>query len=169
MGIEQVRIKPPKCFLANVESGESIECLFNPTELSEKVQVNWNRVGVPGLSHQLLQYQSTGNRQLAGVEFYLDKFFAEEQPRDVDILEFRGFLRALTVPPASADGVIGTAPPRVLFIWPEVVTIETILTELEFRYRQFASDGSLLVYTATVTFEEMLDVRVTSEERRSDR
>jgi hypothetical protein len=60
-----------------------------------------------------------------------------------------------------------TAPPRVLVLWPRVLTIETVLTELEFSYRTFAGDASVLIYTATVTFEEILDVRVTSEMRRS--
>jgi hypothetical protein len=149
----------------NVETAESIDCLFNPTQLSEKVQINWNRVTVPGLSHQLLQFQSTGNRQLSGVEFYLDRFFSSEQIATLDILEFRGFLRALTVPPKGTEGVPATAPPRTLLIWLNVLTIETVLTDLEFQYKQFAADGKVQVYTAVVTFEEILDMRVTSEER----
>jgi hypothetical protein len=158
--------RAPRCTLVNVATGESIECLANPTQLSEKVQVNWNRVTVPGLSHQLLQFQSTGNRQLGGVEFYVDKLLAREQPGDVDILDFRGFLRALTVPVAAAEGVPSTAPPRVLVVWPNVLSLEAVVTEVEFTYKQFASDASALVYTATVTFEEILDARVTSEELR---
>ena len=74
MGIELAGSRPPRCTLVNVETAESIDCLFNPTQLTEKVQVNWNRLTVPGLSHQVLQFQSTGNRQLPSVEFYLDKF-----------------------------------------------------------------------------------------------
>ena len=85
--------------------------------------MNWNRQVVPGLSHQVLQFQSTSNRQLTGVEFYLDRFFATEQPGDPNILEFRAFLRALTVPPAVTEGVLVTAPPRVLVVWPKVLTI----------------------------------------------
>ena len=168
MGLEVAGIRAPRCFLINVETAETIDCLFNPTQLSEKMQVNWNRVTVPGLSHQLLQFQSTGNRQLSGVEFYLDRFFAQEQSNDADILEFRGFLRALTVPPKGADGVPATAPPRTLFVWPTVLSIETVLTDLEFQYRQFAADATVLVYTATVTFEEILDARVTSEDKRTE-
>ena len=118
--------RPPRCSLVNVVTGESIECLFNPTQLVEKVQVNWNRLAVPGLSHQVLQYQSTGNRELSGVEFYLDRVFAAEQPGDVDIMEFRAFLRALTVPPEATEGVAATAPPRTLFIWPGVLTVEAV-------------------------------------------
>jgi hypothetical protein len=168
MGIEYAGTRPSRCSLVNVETAESIDSLFNPTQLSEKVQINWNRVTVPGLSHQLLQFQSTGNRQLSGVEFYLDRFFAAEQVASPDVLEFRGFLRALTVPPKGTEGVPATAPPRTLFIWPNVLTIETVLTDLEFQYKQFAADGTVQVYTAVVTFEEILDMRVTSEERRQE-
>jgi hypothetical protein len=168
MGLDVAAMRSPRCLLINVASGESIACLFNPTQLTEKVGVNWNRVAVPGLSHQLLQYQSTGNRQLPSVEFYLDRFFASEQADAPDILGFRSFLRALTVPPAGVEGVPALAPPRVLVIWPSVLTIEAVVTEVEFGYRQFAADGSVLVYTATVTFEEILDARVTSEQRRED-
>ena len=158
--------RPPRCVLVNVSTGESMPCLFNPTQLTEKLQVNWNRQVVPGLSHQVLQFQSTSNRQLTGVEFYLDRFFATEQPGDPNILEFRAFLRALTVPPEGTEDVAATAPPRVLFIWPEVVTVECVVASVEFTYKQLAVDGTVLVYAANVTFEEILDTRVTSEELR---
>ena len=166
MGIEQAVAKPPRCFLVNVTTAESLDCLFNPTQLAEKVQVNWNRLQVPGLSHQVLQFQGTGNRQFSAVEFYLDKVFAAEQPGDTDIMEFRRFLRSLTVPPEGTEGVPATAPPRVLFIWPEVVTVECVVASVEFTYKQLAVDGTVLVYAASVTFEEILDTRVTSEELR---
>lgn len=155
---------PPKCLLVNVGTNETMQCLFNPTQLVERVGVNWNRLDVLGLSHQPLQYKNTGNRQLPGVEFYMDRFFAAEAPGDPDIDDFRNFLRALTVPPASAEM---EPPPRVLVIWPKVLVIETVLTELEFQYRVFGTDGSALIYTATCGFEEILDARVTSEQRRS--
>jgi hypothetical protein len=168
MEIELAMARPPRCLLANVTTGESMECLFNPTQLSEKVQVNWTRLSVPGLSHQILQFQSTGNRQLSGVEFYLDRFFAAEQPGEPDIMEFRSFIRALTVPPEGTEGVVDTAPPRTLFVWPEVLTVETVVTDVEFQYRQVAVDGRVLVYSATVGFEQILDAPVTSEELREE-
>jgi hypothetical protein len=142
--------------------------MFNPTQLSEKIQVNWNRLSVPGLSHQVLQFQSTGNRQLSGVEFYLDRFFAAEQPGDPDIMEFRAFIRSLTVPHEGIECVAQTAPPRAIFIWPNVITVETVITGVEFQYRQIAADGAVLVYAATVSFEEILDVRITSEDLREE-
>lgn len=166
MRLSSALTRPPRCVLVNVTTGESLECLFNPTQLTEKLQVNWNRQVVPGLSHQVLQFQSTSNRQLTGVEFYLDRFFATEQPGEPNILEFRAFLRALTVAPAGTTGVLSAAPPRVLVIWPNVVTVECVVASVEFQYRQLAVDSTLLAYTASVTFEEVLDRRVTSEDLR---
>lgn len=162
--MRQLATRPPRCVLVNLHSGESFECLFNPAALSEEVTVEYTKQGVRGLSHRPLQYASTDNRQLPGVEFYLDKLFASEQPGDPDILDFRAFMRALTVPPADPAGL--AAPPRVLFIWPKVITIETVLRGLKLDYEQFAADASVLIYRATCTFEEILDVRVTSEELR---
>ncbi|NVJ28039.1 peptidoglycan-binding protein [Corallococcus sp. CA049B] len=160
--------RPPRCVLVNVLTGEAMECLFNPTQLTEKCQVNWNRLTVPGLSHQVLQFQGTSNRQLSGVEFYLDAFFATQQADTSNIMAFRAFLRALTVPPAGTEGVLATAPPRVLVLWPGVLTVECVVASVEFQYRQLAVDGRVLVYTATVTFEEVLDTRVTSEQLRQE-
>jgi hypothetical protein len=168
VGIEHAVSRPPRCYLVNVTTAEGMGCLLNPTQLAEKVQVGWSRLQVPGLSHQVLQFQATGNRQLSSVEFYLDKVFAAEQPGDPDIMEFRRFLRALTVPPAGTAGAPATAPPRVLFIWPGVLSIEAVLTDVEFQYRQFGADGAVLVYAATCSFEEILDARVTSEDLRQE-
>ncbi|OGR04444.1 MAG: peptidoglycan-binding protein [Deltaproteobacteria bacterium RIFOXYA12_FULL_61_11] len=147
--------RPPRCVLVNVTTSESIECLFNPTQLNEKIQVVWNRLVVPGLSHQVLQYQSTANRQLSGIEFYLDKFFAAQCPNHPDIMGFQTFLRTLTVSSANARDF---SPPRVLFVWPGVLSFDCVLIEVEFQYRQFAHDGSVLVYTATCTFEELVEL-----------
>jgi len=62
MTLSAALARAPRCLLVNVASGESMECLFNPTQLTEKLQVNWNHLSVPGLSHQVLQFQGTSNR-----------------------------------------------------------------------------------------------------------
>jgi hypothetical protein len=167
MALDSALARAPRCVLVNVSTAEAMECLFNPTQLTEKLQVNWNHLVVPGLSHQVLQFQSTSNTQLSGIEFYLDRFFATTLGSDAVLGEFRSFLRALTVPVGGTETVAATAPPRVLVIWPEVLTVECVVNSVEFQYRQFGVDGQVLVYTATVGFEAILDVRVTSEELRA--
>jgi hypothetical protein len=168
MTMDQARTRPPRCTLVNLVTDEEMTCLANPTEISESVAVTRNRLSVPGLSHQLLQYVSTGNRQIPGVEFYMDRYLAAEAPLDPDILEFRRFLLALTVPPAVDAGAPPAAPPRVLFVWPRFLTLECVVDSVSLKYQRFATDGSVLVYTATITLEQILDVRVTSADLRSN-
>jgi Contractile injection system tube protein len=169
MSFATVVRRAPRVLLVNESSHESMSCLFNPTELLERVAVNYSRLSVVGLSHQPLQYGSTGNRELPGLEFYVDKFFASARADDMDVMSFAGFLRALTVPAALPDATSGAvAPPRVLLLWPNVLTLEAVVTSLELAFRQFGADGGALVYVATVTFEEVRDSRITSEQLREE-
>ena len=156
---------PVRGHLCNLSTGESIEFLLNPTQFNEKVTVNYNRLQIPGLSHQVLQFINTANTTLP-VEFYLDKFFARKVSSDPDILDFKKFLQALTVPTAGAEDVVGGAPPRALFIWPALVSLTCVLTSLEFRYQQFGANSHVLVYTARTNFEEIREIRITSEDIR---
>lgn len=159
MSLSTYLVRPSRCALVNVRTGEHVECLFNPPQLLEKVQVHWNRQVVLGLSHQVLQYQSTGNRTFGPLDFYLDRFFARAMDQDADVMAFATFMRALTVPAVGASGISTGAPPRTLIVWPNVMTVEAVVTELEMKFTDFARDGSVLLYTAACGFEEILDVR----------
>ena len=166
MTLNSAGISPIRGELCNLRTGEAIEFLLNPTNFSEQVRVNYNRLQIPGLSHQVLQFVSTGNATLP-IEFYLDKFFAGSVgAEDADILNFKRFLQALTVPSAGAEDVVGGGPPRALFIWPGLVSLTCVLTSLEFKYEQFDVFGDIVIYRARTTFEEIRDVRITSEEIR---
>jgi hypothetical protein len=158
--------EPERVHLVNVTTTEDMTVLFNPASLGLKGDVKYGRHSPPGLDHEVLQYTGTGNRQLTGVEFYLDRFFAEAQPSSPDIRDFERFIWSLTVPPAGTGGVADTRPPRVLFVWPNLMTLECVVISVEFRWTVFAIDGSPLVYTAVCTFEEILDARRTSEQLR---
>jgi len=148
----------PRCTLFNTHTGEWMDCLLNPTQLAEKIQVNYSRITVPGLANQILQYQSTANRQIPGVEFYLDKYFANEQSKSTDILAFRRFLLALTVPPRG-----GQAPPVAQIIWPCFFSVDVVLNSVEFRYQKFSVSGDVLIYTANCSFEEIVGYQVIFE------
>ncbi|MCP4678972.1 MAG: peptidoglycan-binding protein [Deltaproteobacteria bacterium] len=156
MSIGKAIKKPERAYLVNIESNASMECMLNPSKLTESIRVNWTRPAVPGLPFQVLQYQSTGNRKVDKLEFYLNRILASEQDENAgDILAFRDFIKTLTVP-----SVAGGSPPRVLVVWPNVLTMEAVVTEVEFQYQLFAVDGSALVYTAVCSFEEAPVIRV---------
>ena len=75
-------------------------------------------------------------------------------------MDFRRFILALTVP-----GEGKTRPPRVLVCWPNVLTMEAVVASAEFTYDRIGP-REVLTYTATVNFEEVLDVRRLSEHYR---
>jgi hypothetical protein len=167
MSLSVAAVPPVRGLVCNLRTGEAMSFLLNPTELREQVQVNYSRLQVPGLSHEILQFSSTGNVTLP-VELYLNKYFARavSAEDDPDILAFKRFLQALTVPAGGASDVASGGPPRALLVWPGLVSLTCVVTSLEFRYEQFGARGEVLVYRAQVNFEEIRDVRMTSEEMR---
>jgi hypothetical protein len=145
--------RSPRVTLVNLDTQERMECLINPETLTEKLSVIYRRLSVPGVGHQMLQYDSTSNRIVPSLELVLDKRLGKQPASDPDIIRFRDFLRKIARP-AQVD--LPSAPPTVLFVWPKVLSMECVLSELEFRYQVFGADGDLLMYTATCTLEEVL-------------
>lgn len=143
---------------------------MNPTELAEQINVNWKPQAPIGMSHPRLQYSSTGSHSLPAVTFLVDAHLIAREtrrnPTADEILDFKRFLQALTVPPMQAMDIAGGSPPRVLFIWPQVVNLICVVQQLGFRHLRFAADGTPLRYEARVSFSEIRDVRMTSEDLR---
>jgi len=144
--------RPPRVTLVNLDTQERVECLINPETLTEKLSVIYRRLSVPGVGHQMLQYDSTSNRMIPGLELVLDKRIGKQSATDPDLVAFRDFLRRVARP---AQDDLPSAPPTLLFVWPKVLSIECVLSDLEFRYQVFGADGALLMYTATCTLEEV--------------
>lgn len=166
--------KPERLSLTNLDTGEGFFCMFNPNQWEEQVNVNWNRQAVPGLSHQPLQYGYTENFQ-----FDLDLFLRGETPGEVNqeptkdkevkglagILDFRKFLMSLVYPRLSTT-VGGSGPPRVLVVWPNVLTMTCVARSYRVQHTRFNTLGTTVEYGATMGFEEHRNKRITSEEVR---
>lgn len=157
--------EPQRMSIANLASGESMDVLFNPTELGKSFNVKWNRLEVPGLPHEVLQYKGTSNLRVP-LTLVAHAFTQRPNPATV-IDEFEKFIMSLGYPSENAQSVASGAPPRCLVIWPGVLVFTAVLTdEVSFKHTQFAPLGGSLRYTASVTFEEIRDARLTSEDVR---
>jgi hypothetical protein len=161
MGIETAGQVPARMSIANVSTGDSIEAQFNPTEFEEQLELNWARQTIPGLSHQPLQFVHTGN-----TKFPLELNFEAQDPATTlaEIHYARRFLQSLCYPRRGAETVAGGGPPRVLFIWPNFISLTCVVTALSFKYGRFNLDGTPIQFTAKVTLEEIRDVRLLSED-----
>jgi hypothetical protein len=165
MGLEAAGRAPARMSIASLATGVAIEAQFNPTELEEVLEVNWARLTVPGLSHQPLQFVHTGN-----VRFNLDLNFEVQDPT-VDLAQIhhaRRFLQSLCYPARGAATVATGGPSRVLFIWPGMVSLTSVITTLTFKYTRFNVEGTPVQFTAKLGLEEIRDVRLTADEVLAD-
>ena len=161
MGLEAASRVPARMSVVNLTTGESIEAQFNPTELEEVLDVNWARQVVPGLSHQPMQYVHTGNEKLT-LELHFD---ALDPTTDLaQLLRARRFLLSLCYARRGAQDLLGGMPPRVLFVWPTLVSLTTVITALSFKHSRFNLEGTPTLLTAKVTLEEIRDVRLVAED-----
>lgn len=156
--------KPVRMWLTNLASTEEMPAHYNPTEVKEKIQVNYGRLKVLGLSHEVLQYQNTGNLTL---DFSLAfRAFDDNLNRVKDIGEMKKFMYALCYPRRGAADIAGGAPPRCLFIWPNYASLTCVLTGMEWTNQLFARDGTPTLAEANLTIEEIRDFRLYSEDVR---
>lgn len=155
--------RPPRVSFTNIRTGETVEMPMFPETLDEQVQVNWTKQVILGMSHETLQYSHTSNHTFDGLEFV----FRAESPADLDaITDGRKFLLSLTVPPADAQGVREGAPPRVLFFWPQLVSMTCVVANVRITHEQFNKQGASVRFRAKLTLEEIRDVRLTMDDVR---
>lgn len=155
---------PSRMSFTNVSTTESFEAQFNPAELGEKIAVNYARLAVMGLSHEPLQYQRTGNHTF---DFELAlRVYDDNGNRRVTIVDQRRFLLSLCYPRRGATNVIGGAPPRVLFVWPNLASLTSVIASLDFKHTLFGRDGTPYHSQVKVGLEEIRDFRLFSEDVR---
>jgi hypothetical protein len=163
MSMEEVAVPPAKMTLVNLITGEPLEVQFNPEELGEEVSANWTKVSIPGLGHQLLQFVNTNNHT-----FSLDLFFDGEGAEQLARLDdARRYLLSLTYPVGSAGDVATGGPPRVLFVWPNLVSFSAQVTKVSMKHQRFTKNLASSRFLAAIEVEEVRDGRLTSEEVRA--
>lgn len=155
--------RPSRVMFTNLRTGETVDMPFTPTQFTESLTAEYGRKKPLGMSHSTLQYSGTTNHMFRGMDF----FFRGTTPEEVDAIhDGRKFLMSLMYPSESADSVREGAPPRVLFIWPLVVSMTCVIGQLAITHVKFNRFGLTTVFRAVMSFEEKRDIRLTSEEVR---
>lgn len=127
-----------------------VTVMFNPTEFEHAIQTNWQRFTIPGLGYQPRHYVNTTNAALPMELFYRALTAADL----VQMRETMNFIRALCYPVQSQSVSTG-GPPRVLVVWPQVVSMICTIKALGERFIKFNKFGDCVVAKARVEFEEM--------------
>lgn len=158
------KYKPARMSLTNLATATGIEAQFNPTELEESLAVNWNRLAVLGLSHKPKQYQQTDNHEF---EFELAfRAWDDTGNRLDDIALSRRFLLSLCYSSraSAGSGVSGGAPPRVLFVWPKLVSLTATINKIRIKHSAFNKEGDPIHFAAKIELDEIRDARLYSED-----
>lgn len=154
--------RPPRIRIFNLRTNEGLLMQFNPTQFSERLAVNYGRPTVLGMSHQELQYLNTTNLTIP-MEFF---FLSRDPATHEGGAEVKRFLYSFCYPVAGADAIVGGAPPRALVVWPGVLSLTAKLTQLNINNQRFNRHAEVVQFTANCQFEEMRNVRFTSDDAR---
>jgi hypothetical protein len=80
------------------------------------------------------------------------------------IMMARRFIQSLAFPRNAGDGIEDGAPPRVLFYWPNFLSLSATVDSQEWVYQLFSSDGTPRRFTVSLELKEIRDVRITSSQ-----
>lgn len=142
--------EPARLIIQDLQSEVSIVAMFNPNELTRRVNVNYGRKPVLGNSHLEHEYLQTDNQQIQ-----FDLFFLAESPGDLAVLKDAvNFLESLCYGPEDPDSISQAAPPRCLVLWPRTMSIVARLTSVEFVHQRWNRFGDTTQVTIRTTWEE---------------
>jgi hypothetical protein len=154
---------------------EKVIAQFNPEKLKETIGVDWQKFRIPGLSHQRLQYGSANN-----LEYRFELYFnaaggtamtdtagatSDIAPSQVTKnLAARDQLHAWTLRRRDESlGALGDTQ-RLLFVWPNFISLTCVLVSAEFEYTAFNRNGQPTCFRVEVLLEEIRDVMLYAED-----
>lgn len=163
MAGEGLTTKPPRVMLTDLETAEAFEFQYNPEELKEKLGANFNEPEVLGLGYKPQQYKNSDNVALS-FDLVLDalgKGFSVTK-----LLDARRFLHSLFAPRRGSGDITSAATPRVLFSWPNYVSLVCRLRSADASGLRFNAQMQPTHYKATVNIAEARTTRLFAEDVR---
>lgn len=158
-----VRARMPRVSFTALNTGETYYFPYVPETFAEEVNVRWSKQDILGMSHQNDQYSYTENHMFQSLNF----FFVGKTVKEVDLIhEGRRFLLSLCYPAGGAGTVRQGGPSRILFVWPQVVTMTCKLETLKIIHEKFNVSGRTVQFRADIKVSEIRDQRLTSQDVR---
>lgn len=139
----------------NIAPKNTIECLFNPEQLSISKSVTWSADDTPFVNAPTMSFRSGGAATL-DLELMLDTTDTGDPVTTYtnQLLKLTEINDALPKPSAAIK-----RPPTVHFLWGDFVSFESYVKSLSITYTYFASDGTPLRANAKLSLEQAEDDR----------
>lgn len=140
-----------KAYITNLETGEQVDCLFNPTEYTFAKSNQWEAPKVLGADVPLPKFVGGGAITLK-MSLFFDTYEAGTDVRQhTDRL-----LKLMSVDPRLQNQKNKKGrPPRVMFSWGMMWSFKAIITEMSQRFTLFLEDGTPVRATVDVTFQQV--------------
>lgn len=168
MPVTLLATRPERMSLRNMTTNEVLEVQFNPPDFEETLRTEWARIASPGFSHKNLQYLGTENLSF-GFDLMFDCLTGVDSGwTQEEILDARRFLHSLFYARRGAKNVREGQAPRVLLVWPTLISLHAVISDLTIKIDRFGSDGAPSRFTAKLKLEEVRDVRLYAEEVREE-
>lgn len=166
-------VRPPRLTLVSLDDNgiyenTRLDAMFNPEELTMGIKAVYKDHAIPGMSHQLKQFSHTDNISLKfSIAFQVQNSqqtsgsFRTPAFTIQDREYAERFLMSLCVPRGSTD--IGrNAPPTTLVLWPNFLSFEAVMLDVNLKYTRFNRNLAPIAFTAELTMDQLRDTRYTN-------
>jgi nucleoid-associated protein YgaU len=142
---------PQKAMIKPKDGGAPLACRFNPREVSISKSATWQKTAARAAkTAPTPEFTGTQPRQLQ-MELFFDAWEApsHDLTKDLDLLF------GWTNPTEKSISNNQPNPPVVVFHWGTASYFDAYVKQVTAKYTMFASDGTPVRATASVTFEEV--------------
>jgi hypothetical protein len=144
-----------KATIKNLDSGETIKCLFNPTEYTVAKSNPWNSKPVIGRNVPELEFTGGGPKTLT-MELFFDVYEETGKPDVRDHINKLWNLTRISEKTVNSKTDRGR-PPLCLFQWGPNWSFTAVVMSLSVRFTLFHQDGTPVRAVANVTMQQAED------------
>jgi len=143
-----------KATITNLDTGNSVECMFRPKEYTFSKTNSWTQGQVTGGNIPQLEF-SGGQPTTLSMELFFDTY---ESGKDVRKEYTNGIWELMNVTPLTTDPRTGKGrPPICEFRWGSMWSFKAVITRITQRFTLFLPDGTPVRATLTVSFQQVVD------------
>jgi hypothetical protein len=125
--------------------------------------LKWKEFEIPGLSHQPMHYILTKNDSLPFKLIFRARPEKGAAERKLLIDKWKSML-AFCYPKRGAVNITDAGPPRILVVWPRLLSMTCVLKKFKTTFKKFNADGEPLFWEVDMSFRAIRDVRITGDE-----
>lgn len=141
--------KIQKAYLVDWSTGEKLVFQYNPNEWEDRRSVTYAGLTIPGISHPVYQYVAGGERVIS-FTLNLNAMYDRDAP-----FRISHWIRARTYPVRS-NVAIENAPHKVVFIWPNAMSVLGVIIEANRKILDHFPDGRIKLMNLDVTIKEYI-------------